>query len=261
MPRFDDPVQPEPLGTPHYVLCGLLQVAFFMAFAGLAALALDAGSSWLVAGRGALSIYARALALGVAFVAGVGVLPIIAKWVLIGRFKPQRIRVWSLAYVRFWIVKTLIVANPAARLLRGTLLYRYYLLALGARIEPGALILTHHTPICTDLVSIGAGTVIRGETHFNGYRARDGVIEIGPVSIGRDAFVGELSTLDIYSAVEDGATVGHVSSVQAGQVVPAGETWHGSPVSPALARPPIPNRPLAPAQSLCGGFASTRRLS
>src|SRR5579884_802890 len=102
---------------------------------------------------------------------GMGVVPIILKWVLIGRFKPQRIRVWSLPYVRFWVVKTLVLLNPAARVLRGTLLYRYYLLALGARIEPGVLILTHHTPICADLVSVGAGTIIRGESHLNGYRA------------------------------------------------------------------------------------------
>ena len=42
----------------------------------------------------------------------------LAKWLLIGRWKPRRIRAWSLAYFRFWLVKTMIVANPLARLLR-----------------------------------------------------------------------------------------------------------------------------------------------
>jgi non-ribosomal peptide synthetase-like protein len=248
VPAFEDPAQPEPKGTPHYVLCGVLQALIFLAYAGVAAVAFDAGSSWLVAGRGPLGIYVRALAVGAAFVVGFGVLPIIAKWVLIGRWGPQRIRVWSLPYVRFWVVKTLVVANPAARLLRGTLLFRYYLLALGARIEPGALILTKHMPICTDLVTVGAGSVIRKDTFFNGYRARDGVIEIGPVTLGRDTFVGEFSTLDIYSTVQDGATVGHVSSVHSGQVVPAGETWHGSPVRlapPGYEYRTVPSPPLS----------------
>ncbi len=235
VPAFEDPAQPEPVGTPHYFLCGLLQALTFIAYASLAAVALDAASSWLVAGHGALSLYLRAVAIGAALVVGIGIFPIIVKWLLIGRFKPQRIRVWSLPYVRFWIVKTLVIANPAARLLRGTLFYRYYLLALGARIGRGTLIITPHTPVCTDLISVGSGSVIRNETYFNGYRARDGVIEIGPVSVGDDAFVGELTTLDIYSSVQDGATIGHVSSLQPGQVVPAGETWHGSPARPAPA--------------------------
>jgi non-ribosomal peptide synthetase-like protein len=248
VPPFEAPTQPEPIGTPRYVLCGILQALFFVGCAGAIALAFDAGSSWLLAGHGALSIYTRAVAVGAAFVVGIGAFPILAKWLLIGRFEPKRIRVWSLPYVRFWIVKTLVVANPAARLLRGTVLYRYYLLALGTRIGPGTLILTEHVPVCSDLISVGAGSVIRNHSFLNGYRARDGVIEIGPVSIGADAFVGELSTLDVYSTVQDGATVGHVSSVQAGQVVLAGETWHGSPVRPAprdYEYRTVPSLPLA----------------
>ena len=40
------------------------------------------------------------------------ILPILAKWTLIGRWKPQQIRVWSLKYFRFWLVKTLVRLNP-----------------------------------------------------------------------------------------------------------------------------------------------------
>ena len=57
------------------------------------------------------------------------------------------IRAWSLAYVRFWIVKTLIVANPLARLFVGTPLYSLYLRALGARIGRRVVILTQHVPV------------------------------------------------------------------------------------------------------------------
>jgi non-ribosomal peptide synthetase-like protein len=233
VPAFDDPEQPEPIGTPHFILSGVLQVASFLVYVAIAALAFDVATNWLVAGHGVVSIYLRALAVGAGLMTGTGVIPIIAKWVLIGRFKPQRIRVWSLPYVRFWIVKTLILSNPAARLVRGTVLYRFYLRALGARLGPKALILSDHVPICSDLVSIGAGAVIRKDTYLNGYRARDGVIEIGPVAVGAEAFVGERCVIEPYATVQDRATVGHTSSVQSGQVVPAGETWHGSPVQPA----------------------------
>ena len=61
-------------------------------------------------------------------------LPILAKWVLIGRWKPREIRIWSLGYVRFSIVKMLIRSNPLAFLSVGSPLYSLYLRALGARI-------------------------------------------------------------------------------------------------------------------------------
>src|SRR5467141_4892244 len=119
--------------------------------------------------------------------------PIAAKWVLVGRWKPQQIRLWSLAYVRFWIVKTLVRASPAARLFFGTPLYVLYLRALGAKIGPGVVIFSRRVPLCTDLLTIGAGSVIRKEAIVNCYRAQAGRIETGPVTIGRDAFVGERS--------------------------------------------------------------------
>ena len=63
----------------------------------------------------------------------VSIVPILAKWVLIGRWKPQQIRIWSLGYVRFWIVKTLVRSNPLAFLTVGSPLYVWYLRALGPR--------------------------------------------------------------------------------------------------------------------------------
>src|SRR5688572_28354520 len=61
------------------------------------------------------------------------------------------------------------------------------------------------------------------------YRARAGRIEIGPVTLGRDVYVGEMSVLDIDTAMGDGAQLGHSSALLSGQSVPAGERWHGSP--------------------------------
>src|SRR5207249_4204981 len=158
-----------------------------------------------------------------------GAVPIAAKWVLVGRWKAQQIRIWSLAYVRFWIVKTLIRSNPAARLFIGTPLYMLYLRALGAKIGPGVVIFSRRVPVCTDLLTIGAGSVIRREAIFNCYRAQAGRIETGPVTLGRGAFVGERSVLDINTSIGDGAQLGHSSALHSGQAVPAGERWHGCP--------------------------------
>src|SRR5580658_2515986 len=123
-----------PIGKPHYYVCGALQLLAFLGYAGLAALLLNDGAGWLSAAHGTLSLYLRAVVFGGGVLLGMGLVPIVAKWTLIGRWKSQRIRVWSMAYLRFWVVKTLVVANPTARLCVGTPLYGLYLRALGAKV-------------------------------------------------------------------------------------------------------------------------------
>ena len=174
-------------------------------------------------------IYLRAVLFGgVAFVV-LCTLPILAKWVLIGRWKPQRIRIWSLAYVRFWIVKTLVRSNPLTFLIAGSPLYALYLRALGAKVGRGVAVFSHQVPVCADLLTIGAGTIVRKDAFFQCYRAQDGWIQTGAVTLGRDVFVGEKTVLDINTSIGDGAQLGHASALHSGQTVPAGERWHGSP--------------------------------
>src|SRR2546421_324035 len=188
-----------------------------------------AGYEWISAGSGALDIYVRSVLFGGAGFLVVCILPILAKWILIGRWKPEHIRIWSLAYVRFWIVKTLIRSNPCALMFVGSPLYILYLRALGANIGPGVAIFSRRVPVCTDLLTIGAGTVIRRESFFLCYRAQAGRIETGAVTLGQNVFIGERTVLDIHTSMGDGAQLGHTSALHSGQAVRDGERWHGSP--------------------------------
>ena len=220
---------PTPTRGGEYILCGTLQALFLLAYSYVAVVAIVAVYAWVAAGSSAGAIYQRLVLANVAAFMAVCAVPVAAKWLLVGRWTPRQIRLWSLAYVRFWIVKTLVRSSPAARLFIGTPLYTLYLRALGAKIGRGVVIFSRRVPICTDLLTIGAGTVIRGEALFNGYRAVAGRIETGPVTLGRDVFVGERSVLDIHTAMGDGAQLGHASALHSGQAVPKGERWHGSP--------------------------------
>jgi non-ribosomal peptide synthetase-like protein len=47
------------------------------------------------------------------------------------------------------------------------------------------------------------------------------------VTLGKDVVVGEATVLDIETSMDDGAQLGHTSSLHAGQSVPAGERRHG----------------------------------
>jgi non-ribosomal peptide synthetase-like protein len=79
------------------------------------------------------------------------------------------------------------------------------------------------------------------------------VIETGPVTLGRDVFIGEHTVVDIHAALGDGAQIGHASALLPGQAVPAGECWHGSPAVPAEAD--CDYRTVAPAR--CGALRRT----
>ena len=122
-----------------------------------------------------------------------------------------------------------------------------YLRALGARVGKGVAIFSP-TPVCTDLLTIGDGTVVRKGAFLSGYRAHAGLIETGSVTLGREVVVSEATVLDIETSMGDRAQLGHASSLHSGQAVPAGERWHGSPAQ----RTEVDYRAVAPTN--CGAL-------
>jgi non-ribosomal peptide synthetase-like protein len=220
---------PAKASTRQYLMCGALQLLFFLGYIWIVALVGARAYEWISAARGYEAIYLRSVVFGGAGFIVLGTLPILAKWVLIGRWKPRQIRIWSLEYFRFWVVKTLVKSNPLAQLAVGSPLYTWYLRALGAKIGRGTVIFTRHVPVCTDLLTIGPDTVIRKESFFNCYRAYAGWIQTGRVTIGRNVFIGEKTVLDINTSMGDVSQLGHTSALHSGQRVRTGERWHGSP--------------------------------
>ncbi|ALV39220.1 Pls/PosA family non-ribosomal peptide synthetase [Streptomyces sp. CdTB01] len=236
--------------TLRYTLCGALQLLVFLGYSFISGAIAARGYTWVHSGSGALNIYLRAVVFG-----GVGFVflcafPVVAKWILIGRWKEREFPIWGLTFLRFWTVKALVHANPMVFLV-GNPLYPLYLRALGARVGKGVTILSHHVPVCTDLLTIGAGTVIRKEAYFLCYRAQAGRIQTGRVTLGRDVYIGEKSVLDIGTSMGDGAQLGHSSALHSGQSVPASERFHGSPAE----RTDVDYLRVAPAE--CGTLRRT----
>jgi non-ribosomal peptide synthetase-like protein len=218
-----------PARTGLYLMCGTLQFLFFLGYVWVAALVGAWAYRWISAGTGLADVYLRSVLFGGAGFLALCILPILAKWVLIGRWKPRQIRIWSLDYVRFWVVRTLVRSNPLALLAVGSPLYVLYLRALGAKVGRGTVIFSKHVPVCTDLLTIGRDTVIRKDAFLSCYWAHAGWIQTGPVTLGGKVFVGEKSVLDINTSMGDAASLGHASALHSGQRVPAGQRWHGSP--------------------------------
>src|SRR4029079_8302190 len=151
-----------------------------------------------------LQLYIRCVALSAAVFFGMSGFAVLAKWVLIGRWKAEVFPIWGLRYSRFWVVKTLIRTAPVV-LFRGSPLYSLYLRLLGAKLGRNTAIECRSVPVCTDLISIGDNTILRKESQILGYRAQSGYIHTGPVTIGSDAFVGVGSVLDIDTEMGDRA--------------------------------------------------------
>ena len=227
-----------PARRSQIAVCGTLQALFIIGYALPYSIVALRGLLWIVQSTSSVDMYVRAVVLTSGLFVVASIVPILAKWVLVGRWTAQPIRLWSLDYFRFWVVKTLIRSNPIVLLTgrsttsSGSPILPLYLRALGAKVGRGVTILSAGVPVCTDLLTIGDHTVVRKDSQFSCYRARAGVIEPGRVTLGRHVVVGEATVLDINTTMHDGAQLGHASSLQAGQHVPAYTRYQGSPAQP-----------------------------
>src|SRR5882757_252364 len=212
-----------------YYGCGALQALSYASYGVVWLWLMTKGFEWSYAAIDNVAVaYLRVVAFSVGIFVLLSAIPVATKWLLIGRWKEEVIPVWSLRYFRFWLVKALIRSAPVT-LLTGSPLYNVYLRLLGARIGRRSVIEATLVPVCTDLISIGDDTIIRRNSTLLGYRAQSNNIHTGSISVGNNVFVGEASVLDINTTIEDGAQLGHVSSLQVGQRVPKGKRYHGSP--------------------------------
>jgi non-ribosomal peptide synthetase-like protein len=217
--------------TPRYVACGVLQVILSSAAGVGGLLLLVFGLRWVAHATDLVGVYERSVMFGLAMFGLALLVPVAGKWLLVGRFVAEDIPLWSLHYLRFWFVKSLMRTSPLV-LLAGSPLYVLYLRMLGARVGCGAAVFSAKVPACPDLLTVGAGTVVRSDVAFYGYRVEAGRIRTGHIHLGRDVVIGDASVLDIDVVMEDGAQLGHASCLHTGQLVPSGESWHGSPARP-----------------------------
>jgi non-ribosomal peptide synthetase-like protein len=215
-------------GTARYALCGTAQLLLFLMYTSAVSVAAVLALIWVQQANGILEAFQRAVGVSLGGFLGLAILPVLAKWLLVGRWTACEFPLWGARYLRLWLIRVLMRISPAAAFV-GTPVYNLYLRAMGARIGAGAVILTRTVPVATDLITVGPGAVVRKDAHMTGYRAEAGRIRIGPITIGASAVVSEQTVLDIDTVIGDGAQLGHASSLHPGQAVPDGESWHGSP--------------------------------
>ncbi|ROZ64095.1 amino acid adenylation domain-containing protein [Kocuria soli] len=161
---------------------------------------------------------------------------VLAKWVLVGRWKPSEHPLWSGFVWRGELADAFVEAVAVPWLLRhvpGTALLNLYFKAMGARIGSGVWSETYWLPE-HDLIELGtAATVNRGcvvQTHL----FHDRVLAMDTVRLGPGATLGPNSVILPAATLGRYATVGPGSLVMRGESAPDKTRWVGNPIGPWL---------------------------
>ena len=225
--------RPEPLrhGSGRVWLCGMAQ--FGMVY--VLALFLGLPLAFLL-GAGFHPLVALTIA-GLLVPPFTLLLPFAAKWLLIGRFRAGRYPLWGWYYCRWWLARKIMAMSPLGYL-AGSPFLAPYLRLLGAKIGHGYYHLGKLRLQLPDLLEIADGVSIGYGAAVEPYAVQDGWLIMGPIRIGRDAYIGVNSVVMLGGSVGDGACVMEQSLVAQGQAIPANETWAGSP-SRRVANDPV----------------------
>ncbi len=151
------------------------------------------------------------------------------KWLILGRVRPGRYRLWSWYYLRFWFVRAIVRAAPVSYL-EGTPLLNLYYRAMGAKIGRNVFLQSHGLA-AFDVLTVGDGASVGVDVTLDGSSVEGGWLKIAPVSVGRGAWIGHRCSIGGGAVVEDGAGLDDLSMLPEGVRVPAGELWRGSPAA------------------------------
>jgi non-ribosomal peptide synthetase-like protein len=188
-----------------------------------------------VAERGEWLSVLRDLALaGIAYGAGCWGTVVALKWVLIGRYRPRAVPMWTpfvwLSEAVTNVYESIAVPNFVG-ILRGTPWLPWALRALGTHIGRDVYLdTTDFTEF--DCVRIGDGAVLNAWCGPQTHLFEDRVMKIGPVEIGAGAQIGTRCTVLFGARVGDGVYLAPLTLVGKGEELPAGTGWCGVPAQP-----------------------------
>lgn len=228
----DETLAPQtPTSSLKFAMCGAAQLPalyFMTGLSGLQWLAPFMAYSWLQDSDWTVleSVAGSVAALVLMFPMMIA-LAIALKWILLGRVRPGSYRLWGWFYWRWWCVQTFEAVIPLGYLV-GTPLLNLYCRLMGARIG-AAVHLGCDDFGAYDLIRIGEGTAIGADSSLLGYNVSDGMLHLGPISVGRECVIGSRSFLEPGTRMEDGARLDDLSMLPSGSVIARGETWRGSP--------------------------------
>ncbi|TAN54940.1 MAG: amino acid adenylation domain-containing protein [Magnetospirillum sp.] len=154
-------------------------------------------------------------------------LSIALKWVILGRTKPGRYKLWGVYYFRWWLAQR-VVSVAHIKWFQGTPIMSIYLRLLGAKVGSDCII-SELEAGAFDLVTIGEGVAIGGKVRLANAEAIGDELVIGRIAIGDDAHIGTSCIISHNVVIEQGGELGDLTALAPGSKVCRYEHWDGSP--------------------------------
>ena len=151
------------------------------------------------------------------------------KWVVIGKIKPGKYKLWGSYYFRFWIVDKVINICPIIYF-TGTSIMNIFLRSVGAKIGKNTYINTSAISVF-DLLHVGDNVSICTDSHLRGYVIADGYLKIGAIEIEDYAFIGTRCCLAHNTKMEKNSSIEDLTLIPENCTIPENENWGGSPAS------------------------------
>ncbi|MBI3445194.1 MAG: AMP-binding protein, partial [Magnetospirillum sp.] len=149
------------------------------------------------------------------------------KWVILGRTRPGRYKLWGTYYFRWWLAQR-VVSVAHIKWFQGTPIMGVYLRLLGAKVGSDCII-SELEAGAFDLVSIGHGVSIGGKGRLSNAEAVGDELIIGTIEIGDDAYIGTSCMIGSGVVIEQGGELGDLAAIAAGTRIGRYEHWDGSP--------------------------------
>lgn len=158
-------------------------------------------------------------------------IPVMMKWLLLGRLKPGEYPLWGWFYFRWWFVHRLVGSSFAYKNLAGTPLITLYCRLLGAKIGKNCHIGTKDI-FTHDLTNIGENSSLGAETKLTGYIVEDGWLKIGSINIGDNCYIGSRSVIGLNTEIGDNVVLEEMSMLPDNTMLAQGLYYAGSPALP-----------------------------
>lgn len=152
---------------------------------------------------------------------------IIAKWLIIGKYKEGEYPLWGSYYFRWWLVKAIQKLVPI-QFMNGTSLFPFYLKLMGVKIAPDAQI-SAITIGAEDLIIIGSDVSISSYANINNAVVENGMLKLSKIFIHDHAYIGSSAVVGGNTIIEPWGELQDLSYLQEGKRITQGQIWKGSP--------------------------------
>lgn len=158
-------------------------------------------------------------------------IPVLMKWLLLGRVKPGEYPLWGWFYFRWWFVHRLVGSSFPYKNMAGTPLITFYYRLLGAKIGKNCHLGTKDI-FTHDLISIGDNSSFGAESKLTGYIVEDGWLKIGSINVGENCYIGSRSVIGLNTQIGDNVVLEEMTMLPDNTLIPQGLYYAGSPALP-----------------------------